>query len=159
MRTHLRFCCSPADAKCRTNYQPRPTTPPEKKAPEGAFYLQRSKPGPMPRRTENNKMADLRGVIKKGHPRLLRSGECFASDRVGHARVRARTERPGRSSILTSRRRSAVAERIGPDAARKRKRRKAVLVRESVGRSGRSEKFRAGAGKRRHATRRLAIRG
>uniref|UniRef100_A0A8D8AXD6 (northern house mosquito) hypothetical protein n=1 Tax=Culex pipiens TaxID=7175 RepID=A0A8D8AXD6_CULPI len=104
-------------------------------------------------------MADSRGVIRKGHPRLLRSGKCFASDRVGHARVRARTERPGRSSILTSRRRSAVAERIGPDAVRKRKRRKAVLVRESVGWSGRSEEFRAGAGKRRHTTRRLAIRG
>uniref|UniRef100_A0A8D8L939 (northern house mosquito) hypothetical protein n=1 Tax=Culex pipiens TaxID=7175 RepID=A0A8D8L939_CULPI len=104
-------------------------------------------------------MADSRGVIRKGHSRLLRSGKCFASDRVGHARVRARTERPGRSSTYTSRRWSAVAERIGPDAVRKRKRRKAVLVRESVGWSGRSEEFRAGAGKRRHATRRLAIRG
>uniref|UniRef100_A0A8D8L680 (northern house mosquito) hypothetical protein n=1 Tax=Culex pipiens TaxID=7175 RepID=A0A8D8L680_CULPI len=112
-------------------------------------------------------MADRRGVIRKEHPRLLRLGECFVGERgwktrnarAGHARVRARTERPGRSSTYTSRRWSAVAERIGPDAVRKRKRRKAVLVRESVGWSGRSEEFRAGAGKRRHATRRLAIRG
>ncbi|EDS31664.1 hypothetical protein CpipJ_CPIJ019895 [Culex quinquefasciatus] len=112
-------------------------------------------------------MADPRGVIRKGHPSLLRLEECSVGERgwitrnaqAGHARVRARTERPGRSSTFTTRRRSAVAEWVGPDAARKRKRRKAVLVRESVGRSGRSEEFRAGAGKRRHATRRLAIRG
>ncbi|KAL1381286.1 hypothetical protein pipiens_013583 [Culex pipiens pipiens] len=136
-----------AYAKCRTNYQSRPTPPPGKRPQKGPFICSDLKPD-RPRRTANNKMADSRGVIRKGHPRLLRSEKCFASDRVG-ARTSPRKDGAAWTFVL-----SHVPKAVSsggadwPRCREEAEKKKSGACGGKCWRSDRGEEFRAGAGKR-----------